>query len=216
MHFLLKPDTTLFIGNFWLWIKAIDQWLFLYVNRFWANSFLDAIFPIWRESLTWIPVYLFLFIFCVINFNWKALLWSGLFIITVSLCDQVSSAFLKDFVGRIRPCSDPYFSQYVRLLINRCPGSGSFTSSHATNHFGMAVYICVTFKEFIGKWKYLVYFWAATVAYGQVYVGVHYPFDVIGGALLGSLIGWMAASFHNRRVGVLSLKSTEGKAEAAL
>ncbi len=195
MVFFLKENISA-IENIWLWLKISDQWLFIYINRYWTNSFLDFIIPIWRESITWYPVYFFLLLFCVFNFGWKAWLWICLFIITVTACDQISSAFLKDLIGRVRPCRDPEFSGYVRLLLNRCPTSGSFTSSHATNHFGMAVFISLTFKEFIGKWKYLVYFWAATVAYGQVYVGVHYPSDIIGGGLLGAMIGWVTASLY--------------------
>ena len=186
------------IQNIWLWLKAIDQWLFIYINTIWTNKFFDSIIPIWRESYTWIPLYLFLLLFVVINFGWKAFPWICLFIITVSLCDQVSSTFVKNWIARPRPCSDPFFSQYVRLLLSRCPSSGSFTSSHAVNHFGMTVFIVLTFKPFIGKWKYVAYLWAASIAYGQVYMGVHYPFDVVGGAVLGSLLGWFAASFYNR------------------
>ncbi len=190
--------------NIWLWLKSCDQRLFIYINSFWTNHFLDALFPVWRDSITWVPVYLFLLLFVVFNFGRKAFPWVCLFIITVSLCDQVSSTFVKDWVARPRPCSDPYFSQYVRLLLNRCPSSGSFTSSHATNHFGMSVFIALTFKQFIGKWKYLLYFWAATISYAQVYIGVHYPLDVIGGGVLGALIGWASASFYIRQFGLLT------------
>lgn len=190
--------------NIWLWLKSCDQWLFMYINSFLTNHFLDSLFPVWRDSITWVPVYLFLLLFAVFNFGWKAFPWICFFIITVSLCDQVSSTFVKAWVARPRPCRDPYFSQYVRLLLNRCPSNGSFTSSHATNHFGMSIFIVLTCKRFIGKWKYVLYFWAATIAYGQVYVGVHYPLDVIGGGVLGAIIGWMSAGFYTRHFGLLT------------
>lgn len=190
------------------WLKSCDQWLFIYINSFWTNHFLDSLFPVWRDSITWVPVYLFLLLFVIFNFGRKAFPWVCLFIITVSLCDQVSSTFIKEWVARPRPCGDPYFSQYVRLLLNRCPSSGSFTSSHATNHFGMSVFIALTFKQFIGKWRYLLFFWAATISYGQVYVGVHYPLDVVGGGVLGALIGWASASFYVRQFGLLKPEIT--------
>jgi undecaprenyl-diphosphatase len=72
----------------------------------------------------------------------------------------------------------------------------------------MAIFISITFKEFIGKWKYVVYFWAASVAYGQVYVGVHYPLDVIGGALLGAMIGWLTASLYKNYFALLTPEDT--------
>ena len=184
--------------NIWQWLKTCDQQWFIHINSLWTNPLLDSLLPVWRESLAWFPVYLFLLLFVVFNFGWKAFPWICLFIITVSLCDQLSSNFIKDWVARPRPCRDFNFSRHVRLLLNRCPVSGSFTSSHATNHFGMCVFIVLTFKSFIGKWKYLLYFWAATISYGQVYVGVHYPLDVAGGAILGAFIGWSSASFYNR------------------
>lgn len=202
---LLLNGSTGGIEHLWLWFKAIDQRLFIYINRIWTNPFLDGVMPAWRESLTWVPLYLFLLLFSVLNFGWKAFPWICLFIITVGLCDQVSSTFIKNWLARPRPCSDPYFSQYVRLLLSRCPSSGSFTSSHATNHFGMAVFISLTFKQFIGRWKYALYFWAGSISYGQVYMGVHYPMDVIGGAALGAGIGWACASFYIRQFGRLKL-----------
>ncbi len=187
------------------WFNHIDQVLFLYINKYFTTSLFDQVFPIWREAQTWYPLYLFLLLFTLINFGKQAWGWMLFFVLTVVVCDQVSSAFLKDFFGRVRPCSDPGFSQYVRLLLNRCPSSGSFTSSHAANHFGMAVFIVYTLGKYLKNYKYLVYFWAASICYAQVYVGVHYPFDVIGGALLGSLIGYAGANFFNRRLGPLEL-----------
>lgn len=190
------------------WINGQDQLLMIYINRLLTNSFLDRAFPIWRESITWYPLYLFLLVFMLMNFGMKAWWWMLFLTITIILTDQISSSFIKDFFHRTRPCSDPFFSNYVRLLLNRCPSSGSFTSSHATNHFGAAIFISLTMKRYFKNWHYLFFFWAATVSYGQVYVGVHYPTDVVGGALLGSLIGYATASFFNRRIGISLQENT--------
>ena len=92
----------------------------------------------------------------------------------------------------------------ARLLLNHCPGSGSFTSSHAANHFGLAFFIYLTLKPYLKKWGYLFFLWAATVSYAQVYIGVHYPIDVISGALLGSAIGYFTSLQFNKRF-ILSL-----------
>lgn len=189
----------------WQWLNTADQWLFIQINSVFTNSFFDAFVPVWRESITWYPLYLFLLIFMVMNFGWKSLSWMLFFGFTVTICDQISSGLIKDWVGRPRPCGDLDFSQYVRLLLNRCPSSGSFTSSHATNHFGMAVFTVLTLSPVLKKWKYLFYFWAVTISYGQVYVGVHYPLDVIGGALLGSLIGWGMSKFYRRNYGEVEI-----------
>jgi membrane-associated phospholipid phosphatase len=187
------------------YIISADQRLFLYINRVWANSFFDAVFPIYRESYTWIPFYFFLLILVLVNFGKKAWPWILFFIVTVSLCDQVSSNFIKDFFGRVRPCRDPEIAHYVRLLLSRCPSSGSFTSSHAVNHFGMVAFMVVTIGHYIGRWKTVLWVWASLIAYAQVYIGVHYPFDVIGGAMLGTIIGYVLGTIFNKKIGVLQL-----------
>jgi membrane-associated phospholipid phosphatase len=186
-------------------IESLDQQLFIYINRAWTNSFFDVVFPIYREAYTWIPFYFFILVLMLVNFGKKAWPWILFFVVMVSLCDQVSSNFIKDFFGRLRPCRHPEISQYVRLLLSRCPSSGSFTSSHATNHFGMVMFMIVTIGSYLGNWKYVLWFWAVLIAYAQVYIGVHFPLDVIGGALLGVLIGYVLGRIFNKKIGVLQL-----------
>ena len=206
---ILQADTTGFFSSIWQWITQADKAFFLLINNTLANPVFDSILPLWRESNLWMPLYLFLLVLIVYNFRWKAVPWILFFIITVSLCDQVSSSFIKEFFGRIRPCRDPHFSQYVRVLVLYCPGSGSFTSSHAVNHFGMAAFTIYTLGHYLQGYKWMFWFWAASICFAQVYVGVHYPLDVIGGAFLGILIGGMAANFFNRRIGRLAFTENE-------
>ena len=186
----------------WQVVNYWDQTIFLKINRDWTNSFLDDNYPWWRDSQTWIPLYLFLLLFILMNFGRKAWLWIFFVLLTVAITDQLSSTIFKNWVHRLRPCNDPFMYYYVRLLLTHCPSNASFTSSHATNHFGAAVFIYTTLKEHIKKWGYFLFFWAATISYGQVYVGVHYPLDIIGGAITGSLIGYAMAGIYNRRVGL--------------
>jgi undecaprenyl-diphosphatase len=198
-------DTT--NAGFWAHVNAWDTWLFLQINREWTNGFLDQVFPWWRDANTWVPLYLFLLVFILLNFGWKAWPWILFVVLTATLTDQVSSQLFKDWFNRPRPCRDPLLMYQVRLLLNRCPSSASFTSSHAANHFGAACYLYFTLKPYIKKWGYLFFVWAATVSYGQVYVGVHYPLDILGGAVLGSLIGYGSASFFNRRIQLPALRT---------
>ncbi len=184
------------------YLIEFDQWLFLQINTVWTNASLDVVFPVWRESLTWVPLYVFLLAFAFYNFGNKIWFWIVILICTVILTDQISSGFLKDFFGRLRPCRDPEVMNQMRLLLNRCPVSFSFTSSHATNHFGVAVFIILTMKPIMKQWRWLFIAWAATISYGQVYVGVHYPLDVIGGAFVGGGIGWVTAMYYNKKFGL--------------
>ncbi len=189
---------------------SLNNWdvnLFYKINTVWTNSFLDHNFPWWRDATTWYPVYLFLLVFILINFGWRVWTWILFIIINVVITDQLSSAFIKQLVPRLRPCQNPDMAEHVRMLLNHCSGGNSFPSSHATNHFGAAVFIFCTLKKYAGNWIYLFFFWAASISYGQVYVGVHYPLDVLGGAIIGSLIGYSIAFIYNKKIGLPELKS---------
>lgn len=173
------------------YFQNFDNYLFLKINTVWTSPFLDAIIPWWRDKNTWIPLYLFLMLFVFWNFGKKAIPWAIFILATVAVTDQVSSHFLKEYFDRVRPCNDVVMRLKERFLINYRPQSGSFPSSHASNHFAVGVFCFITLKRYFGKWAWLFIFWAATISYGQIYVGVHYPTDIIGGAIVGSLIGWM-------------------------
>jgi len=170
-------------------IENFDKYLFLKINTQWTNGFLDAVIPWWRDQNTWVPLYFFLLIFAIVNFSNRTWLWLLFAIITISISDQLNSNVVKYIFGRLRPCNDPVM-QYMEILrIPTRPGSPSFPSSHACNHFSIALYFFMTLKKHIGRWAWLFIFWAATISYGQVYVGVHYPLDILAGAVEGTLLG---------------------------
>jgi undecaprenyl-diphosphatase len=192
-----------FFQKLWLLINQWDTWLFLKINTVWTSPFLDSVFPWWREANAWIPLYLFLLVFAVMNFKKKALPWILFVVITLILTDQLSSSYIKNWFARPRPCRDEFLMSHVRLLLNNCSGTYSFTSSHAVNHFGFAIYLFVTLRTVFKKWRYLFLVWAATICYAQVYVGIHYPLDVFCGALLGCGIGYLTATIFHKRTGLL-------------
>jgi membrane-associated phospholipid phosphatase len=197
------PFLTVLTG--WLdWLIKADQDLFLLLNTVYTHPILDAVYPWFREGNTWMPLYLFVIVLALVNFKQKAFAFILFAVLTVVLTDQISSSLIKPFFERPRPCRDPFLMNQMRMLLNGCSGGYSFTSSHATNHFGFAIYIFMTLGNIIGKWKYAFLVWAAAIAYGQVYVGVHYPLDIIFGALLGSLIGFGTAYFHYKTAGKIS------------
>lgn len=179
----------------------MDRSVFITLNSEWTNSFFDTVLPWIRNSLTWIPLYVFLLFFVTLNFKIKSWWWVLLFIVTVALTDMMGTYLIKHNFERLRPCRDPEFAHFVRLLVNNCSGGYSFTSNHAANHFGMAAFFYMTFRNLLPKWAWIGFLWAGIIAYAQVYVGVHYPSDVLGGALLGLAVGSFTGSFFNKRFG---------------
>lgn len=188
-------------SSFWQIILKWDRYLFEKINGQWANPFFDAVMPFMRTSLNWAPLYLFLLVLVLHNFKAKGLPWIVLFLVTVSLTDMTGTYVFKHNIERLRPCRDPEFLQHVRMVLKECAGGYSFTSNHAANHFGMAAFFFITFRHMIGKWAWIGLFWAALIAYAQVYVGVHYPLDVMGGALLGLAFGITTGHLFNKQFG---------------
>lgn len=182
-----------------------DYWLFTRINQVWTNSLLDNVFPYLREAEFWVPFYLFLLVFITLNFGKKGCWWAVSLIMTAIIGDLVSSHWMKHLIFRLRPCQDPALADNIRILVNYCPVSSSFTSSHACNHFALATFIFLTLRQF-SRWWGLVFAWAFFVAYAQVYVGVHYPIDITGGALLGSIIGFGTSRLFRLQFGSLHLQ----------
>ena len=193
-----------FFQKLWILADQWDTWLFLKINTQWTNGFFDSVLPWWREANAWVPLYLFFIVFIFLNFKQKAIPWILFVVITLTISDQLSSTLIKNWVARPRPCKDEFLQSQVRLLLNNCSGGFSFPSSHATNHFGFAMFIFLTLKPILKKWSWLFFVWAASICYGQVYVGVHYPADVFCGTILGCMIGYLAGSFYNKKIGPLN------------
>jgi membrane-associated phospholipid phosphatase len=112
--------------------------------------------------------------------------------LAILVSDQ-SSNLIKHFIHRLRPCA----VGEARLLVDHCSNTFSFTSNHAANHFALAIFLSMVYKD-KGKWlSFALVFWALAISLSQVYVGLHYPADILGGAILGSLVGYAAFLLFN-------------------
>jgi undecaprenyl-diphosphatase len=168
----------------------LDQRLFIFFNQQLRNPFFDFIMPYLRDKNFWIPLYILLVFYFLLHFKFKSWIAIAFAVVTAVMTDQLSSSVIKPLVHRIRPCNDPSFSAEVHLLVG-CGGGFSFISSHAANHFGLACFLIVMLRE---KFKWMLpvaLLWAGLIAFAQVYVGLHYPLDVLCGAIFGSMIGTM-------------------------
>jgi undecaprenyl-diphosphatase len=167
------------------------------INRKLSHPALDAILPWLRESAFWVPLYVFLVAWGILNLGKKAFWWVLSAFLTIGLSDQVSSGFIKNTVARVRPCRDPEVLPQIVLRLEHCSGAFSFTSSHAANHFALAMFVFASLAPTLGtkitRWLFV---WAAAICYAQMYVGVHYPLDVLGGTLVGLLCGWLTAKLY--------------------
>ena len=172
--------------------EALELWdrqVFEVINSGLANPFFDWLMPLFRNAFIWAPLYVFFAAFAIRNFPPKGVYIVLFGLLTFLLSDQISAGILKPLINRDRPCQDTIMFEYARLLIP-CGTGKSFPSSHATNHFALAVFL-ISISPVRMRWLLpFMLFWAGGVAFAQVYVGVHYPLDVLGGAILGSLIGY--------------------------
>jgi len=176
---------------------AFDKELFLSVNQGMSNAFFDWLMPILRNRFTWAPLYLFIIIFSIKNYKKEGVMMIVALLLNFGISDSVSSNLVKNSVQRLRPCNDIELREQMVQRV-RCSGGYSFTSSHATNHFAMAVLLIILFYR---RWKHVLWLallWAISISFAQVYVGVHYPGDILAGALLGILIGLTSGYIYNR------------------
>ena len=181
---------------------AYDHHLFRVINSDWHNPFFTWLMPWMRNSELWYVLYLFLILLVLFNFKKTGWIWVLFAIGTVVITDLLSSGLIKEHIWRIRPCNNPEYSSWINILVGYRPQSSSFTSSHAANHFGMATFFYISLQKSFGKWPLLFFLWAFMISFAQVYVGVHYPADVIAGGVIGMIVGYLSGRSFNRNFGL--------------
>jgi undecaprenyl-diphosphatase len=180
LHFNLMPD---FLLHF-------DRQAFYWINHDLTNPFFDWLMPLLRTPRFWIPLYLAIIIFCIRRFKKQGLVIILFTVLSAAFADQTSAGLIKVFYKRLRPCRDPVVS-VTNIARVPCGTGYSFPSTHATDHFAVAIFFGLVLYR---RWRWVLtagIWWAASISFAQVYVGVHFPVDVISGALYGSLVGFL-------------------------
>jgi undecaprenyl-diphosphatase len=178
-------------------IEKLIEWdkkLLLLLNSFRA-SWLDPVVLLLTETFFWLPLYLFLLYVVIKTFKKKS--WIPLLGITLTivLTDRVTSGFMKPFFQRLRPSRDPSLQGIVQLVTDFSGevyygGLYGFASSHAANTFGTAFFFWLLFRK-TKSWIVWLFPWAIVMTYTRIYLGAHYPGDIIVGGLVGLLCGWI-------------------------
>ena len=174
-------------------INQLDTQAFL-----WLNSFHSAIFDpimLWITNRnSWFPLYAIIIGYIIWTQKRKSVGILLLIIFSVIIADQVCSSILKPLFHRFRPCHEPSIQDLVHLVGN-CGGQFGFCSSHAANSFALVTCLILLFQKHFTGIKYF-YVWAIIVSYSRIYVGVHYPLDVLTGAFIGVLSSLFCNKFY--------------------
>lgn len=177
-----------------------DTNLFHWINNGWSNPVFDFIFPAIRNKFFWLPLYVLAFCWIMFNHHIRGALLIIFFLgLSVFVSDTISSKLIKNQVERPRPCHMLYLAPPV-IERTECGSGYSFPSSHATNHFSLAAFFIAVFGEYMRRWKYWWWVWAAVISIAQVYVGLHYPIDILAGAILGIIIGTSMGKICHKRI----------------
>ena len=169
-------------------LSNIDSDLFLFLNGL-HTEWMDKVMVLLTDMWAWFPIYLLLIYWTIKQYG-KRCWWVFLAIVLVVLCtDQLASHVCKPVFQRLRPCYNTDFQDLIHLPKGMAGGKYGFVSSHAANTFGIAAFLTPALRKYRPWTAIVLYLWAFISSYSRIYIGYHYPGDILCGALLGMLIG---------------------------
>lgn len=166
-----------------------DKELLRFLNGY-HTPWLDPVMLFLTETLAWLPLYVFLLYLVIKEYkkeSWIILLGIAL---TILLADQITASIMKPYFARLRPSREPTLEGLIHLVQGYKGGQFGFASSHAANTFGAATFFFLVFGN-TKRWVIWLFVWAAFMTYTRIYLGVHYPGDVLIGGAIGMICGWI-------------------------
>ena len=172
-----------------------DKELFLFLNNLGSATW-DSFWMFVTNKWSSIPIYLGLAILSYKQLGLKkTLLLVVAVVLLITVTDQLAN-FFKNGVQRLRPCYDTDLTGLMRLVKSSCGGKFGYFSAHAANSFASAFFFCYIFRSKFPWLGFVLMFWAIFVAYSRIYIGVHFPLDVISGVLIGMLLSWLFSKLY--------------------
>ena len=169
-------------------LSRLDSELFLFLNGLHVG-WMDKVMTLVTEMWVWMPLYLLLIYWTVKQYG-KRWWWVILAVALVVLfADQIASHVCKPLFQRLRPCHDASLQDLIHLPNGKAGGQFGFASSHAANTFGVAVFLTAALRNYRPWPAILLFPWAIISSYSRIYIGYHYPGDIVCGALIGVLFG---------------------------
>ncbi len=166
--------------------QEIDRSLFLFLNGI-HSPFWDVIMYQATKTIIWLPVFVVFLIMVIKNFKWQSILIIIAIAMMITLSDQVTN-FFKDSFGRLRPSHEPGLEVHLVNLYKG--GLYGFYSAHASNYFALATFFSILFKRYFRFLSVPLFAWAFFITYTRLYLGVHYPGDLLAGMTIGVCIGY--------------------------
>ena len=188
-------------------LLQLDRELFLFINGHY-DRVVDFIMYYVAQKWIWIPFYLWLLYVLSRNYGWKTLWFLPVTALLIAGSDQLSVLFKESF-ERIRPCHEPLLTGMVHLVKNKCGGMYGFISSHAANTMALAIFLHKMLPKGYGDIRKELIAYVLLNGYSRIYLGAHYPGDVIGGWMAGAILGYIFAKLMQQKLSV-PLKVAKG------